>query len=117
MKNLLNNLFPFYIGQKVVCLKDYSYNNEGGFKKGEIKIVEELIKCSCNLIGVKIRGIKYSLPTVCYDCHKNLNGTFFDSEYFAPLQQKNFPLIKLSQIKENEKTKIKEFEKQILIEN
>lgn len=119
MKNLLNNLPPFYVGQKIVSLINAS---NLGIKKGDEFEVKRIQKACCKdydyLVDIGI-FVKHHYSQ-CHKCNTTFDKTgviWLNRKLFAPLQQQKFPLIKLSQIKENEKIKIEEFEKQILIEN
>lgn len=118
MKDLLNNLFPFYSGQKVVALANWRMDeNKYIVEKEKIYKVNKCFKCNCGKIQVTLVGIQASIGTKCCTCGNVKQENFFNAIYFKPIQEQKFPLIKLKQIKENEETKINEFEKQILISN
>lgn len=94
------NLPPFYVGQRVVAIKDHSM---GSFKKGDIKTVLGIEKlCCCWNIDV---GIKFSqILWQCNTC-KALKDTnqigWINARSFAPIQE-NFQSISLEKILEKE---------------
>lgn len=109
----MKNLPPFYIGQKVVCLKDANTT-----KKGQIYKVTNNWQCSCGTWYTGV-GVLHGKPNAAATCVKCDCKTPNDSPYylglstrFAPVQEAKPPLIKLTL------SKIQEVEKeQILIEN
>lgn len=102
--NPLENLPPFYPGQKVVYIGP---RNARGFESNKIYTVVECAKlCICNTwdvdVGIPVRtGYK---GTMCYTCGKtDLRKTqILLAEYFKPVQQQKFPLIKLERVTEKE---------------
>ena len=116
-----SKLAPFYVGQKVVCVKTLiasvlvkgnNYTVTGVFKKS----------CGCGYqitVGILSPSDK-SRGTRCCNCNKvNEDKTFewpFNSACFAPIEKQNLPLITLTQIqtKELEKEQVKEYDKQLI---
>ncbi len=110
MKKL--NLHPFYVGQKVVCVKPI-----GDLIKDKIYTISHITKCLCGKICVGVGLVDYEFGygkyynAKCCGAKQISVGFYeFNTDRFAPIQQQNFPLIKLSKIIEKEK-------EQILIEN
>jgi len=103
------DLSQFYVGQKVVAIKDHS---QGVFKKGDEFVVLNIMKNCCNWqIDVGIKGTSHVGQCTCgHDFIKNASVWWVNQRCFTPLQQQKFPLIKLSKIMEKEK-------EEILIEN
>lgn len=100
MENL-NNLPPFYVGQKVVATKNHPL---GAFKKDDKFTILQISKkcCSWNVtIGI-------TMPNLTSECRKCGRIWFSDgqwwflSEWFAPIKEQKFPLIKLTRIIEKE---------------
>lgn len=114
MKNLLNNLPPFYIGQIVEAIKDYPVGNF--FKKGDEFEVLDIQRCLCGRFEIFI-GIKTGYVFICHDFNKKSRSDYFYVDWFIAKKQNSFPLIKLKHIKEKENTKNDQFQKQILIPN
>lgn len=104
MENL-NNLAPFYVGQKAVCIKheidEWIDENTGqemsGPKANEIIIVS---KCFLN-------NNKWEINLIGYGNHINDSFNVIDTNtgrfLFKPIQEQSFPLIKLSKVIEKEK--------------
>jgi hypothetical protein len=104
MENL-NNLPPFYVGQKVVYITGIS------MPKNSVHVVSDVYKkgCGCCIIGINGDKIIFRKPKTglieCSSCRKGYKSDkIFDSKgwnsgSFRPLQQQNFPLMKLSEIK------------------
>ena len=102
-----SNIAPFYSGQKVV------YVGPAQHMKNKTFIVEYCRRNSCGcwvvfIVGAnkRIEKIVPDLPWVCVYCHSEIIDDGARAcgppEDFRPLEQKPFPLIKLSQIKEQE---------------
>ncbi len=102
MENI--SLPPFWVGQKVVAIKNHS---QGVFKKGDEFIVKavKINHCNCCKFVIHIgipnaqRGFLY-----CKRClatyTKNWNEWWFNPALFAPALQSKFPLMSFSQIQE-----------------
>lgn len=76
----------FYIGQKVVAIKDHS---QGIFKKGDEFTVLSLHKgCCSNLVDIGINGIgKTRTCFVCMKTHlKEVSNWLFAERCFAPIE-------------------------------
>lgn len=125
MKNLLNNLPPFYVGENVV------YITGNSMPKNSVHIVSDIWKDPCGCFSLSINGklrdgIKSINPfTKCYRCEKiyssdlEISESGWESESFKSLQKQKLKLITFKQIQENEKSKQNEFDliNQILTEN
>lgn len=91
MQNL-NNLPPFYIGQKVVALLNYTGKSGAAIIKDEIYSVFEITKIKNQWsIKISLNGNYWSII--------NSQGIIF----FAPAQKETFPIIELSKVIEKEK--------------
>ena len=104
----LDNLPPFYVGQKVVAIQNHV---SGVFKKGdEFKVTGCLIGCCGHwIVTVGILDDDYGHMVKCENCKKIQPATKeweFLSTRFAPIQQQSYPLMTFSKIKEVEKTEI-----------
>ncbi len=89
----------WYIGQKVICIKDHS---QGVVKKGEIYTIKGITKCvSCREVSLDI-GIIYSLPTYCADCEIiiSIGSRNIYSGLFKPLKEQEYKLVTFSKIVE-----------------
>jgi len=100
MENNLNNLPPFYVGQKVVCVSSI-----GPYKKDNIYTI--MIFQACKICGQKRVGCLKSGKTNCIggSCvHTEVTGyALVYPTRFAPLKEQSFPLIELSKVIEKEK--------------
>lgn len=121
MNNILKNLPPFYIGQKVV------YITGNNMPKDSIHIVTEINRkeCGCYYINIDNKIIEQDIPkhvthVGCSNCNftRIKNDTDkqrgWNIKSFRALEQKSFPLIKFEQIEINEFLKK---ESEILISN
>lgn len=92
---------PFYVGQKVVAIITHSRNN---FKKGDEFIVQDIKKSACCGTWLINIGIKTNYDFIlCVICgERRPNDDYYRAAAFAPKQQMNYPLIKLSRVLENE---------------
>lgn len=71
----------FYIGQKIVAIKDHS---QGIFKKGDEFVVLDIKKCCENTL-IEI-GLEWgNRNTICF-CSKNHSGNWFADWMFAPIE-------------------------------
>lgn len=99
--NNLNNLAPFYVGQKVVCIKTHTI---GIYKQGQVFTITDVYiqKCGCKWV-VNI-GVFSNIPTMeCSSCGFNYsqdNG--FAASSFKPLQESVFPSLTMSKVLEKE---------------
>lgn len=103
MENL--NLPPFYVGQKVVKMKDGSV-----IKKGDIVTVTHQFRCGCGewyiQWGQPIQ--QYGIITcTCTKCKSNMREIVpikadwvAQARNFAPLQEQTYPLISLKKVVE-----------------
>lgn len=75
----------FYVGQKIVAIKDHS---SGHFEKGDeftVLDINEYCKCGCN---VKIfQGELVTHGCAKCNTYKQFNGYYYAQEMFAPLQE------------------------------
>lgn len=76
----------FYIGQKIVAIKDHS---QGIFKKGDEFTVRNIIKSCCSYnVDIGIR--RYHNTQSCVYCgkvyYKNTDTVTFDECCFAPIE-------------------------------
>lgn len=103
--NPLENLPPFYIGQKVVFNRSYPLV---GIKRGDIITVNTIITCSCGHHHVNT-GINHNKPAIisnCTICLKEI--TTHPTEYICsttsldPLIEEHFPSLTLSKVIEKE---------------
>lgn len=98
------NLPPFYVGQRVVAVKD---NIDRLFKKGDCFTVTGIIKsvCKCNDwdVNVGISKVSNSLEcTVCKTIWENTTKyAWFSFRRFAPIEE-NFQSISLEKVLEEE---------------
>jgi len=111
MENNLNNLPPFYIGQKVI------YITGTNMPKDSIHTVSGLHKSDCGCYVIQINGQppKVEIGDIsnpnwkCKQCgkqYKKTNENCFRrwlASSFRPLQEETFPLIELSKVIEKEK--------------
>lgn len=71
----------FYIGQKVVAIRDHS---QGVFKKGDEFTVLDLKQC-CNYNLIKVNANNYMGITKC-NCGFVFNDEFYYDICFAPIE-------------------------------
>ncbi len=103
--NALNNLPPFYVGQKVVSLVNGIKFPE--LKKGNTYTVLSIHKFSCGCHGINV-GIKITHGSLFIKCcgestiipHNGIK--YHRSEIFTPLQHAKFPLLKLTRVIEEQ---------------
>ncbi len=99
MENL-NNLPPFFKGQKVVCIKSHS---QGIFRKGQTFTVTSVeFVCCAWVVRVGIKNVAPFCQCNCLKLYPSGLDSDFEPSCFAPLQEQKFPLIKLSKIIEKE---------------
>ncbi len=100
MENL-NNLPPFYVGQKVVCVKTHT---RGIYKKGQVFTVQNIYMQTCGCQWVINIGYYSDIPTMkCSTCglvYKN--DSAFKCTSFKPLQESVFPSLTMSKVLEKE---------------
>lgn len=95
---------PFYVGQKVVCIRP---NIENLPSMGQVLTVHEITKskCPCDMWIVSFLNILgYGNGTICLDCYTYLsNGgpLYFYSNRFVPLLE-NFTAITFKEVIEIE---------------
>lgn len=108
----LNNLPLFYVGQKVVAIKDHS---QWSFKKGDEFVVRGIKPKPCGCAGwdinIGISNTRDYSTIYCSLCgiKRSWDG-YYCASCFAPIQQAKFPLITFEAIKVKE-------QEQILIDN
>jgi hypothetical protein len=102
MENL-NNLMPFYIGQKIVCIReiveDWCDEEKEAGCKGPIldKIYSVRGFSSCG--GVYLNEI----INPEFEYHDSIGEPSFEPKIFRPLQESVFPTLKLTRVIEVEK--------------
>lgn len=102
--NNLSNLPPFYIGQKVVAIKNHS---QGVFKKGDTFTVLGVSKHCCKwCIEIGIQGMGKWECSVCNVEHPHIKEWFMHADMFSPIQEQSYPLMTFSKIVEKEKEQI-----------
>lgn len=95
-----NNIATFYVGETIVCIKSHS---RGVFTKGQRFIVKGIKQNCCGKWIINIGIITHHLYMECNNCGSTRpNDDYFGAVLFRSIEQKPFPLIKLSQIKEQE---------------
>lgn len=95
------NLPPFYVGQKVRCIKDTKH-----YRKGEIYIIKEVQKClGC---GIWIVGcIKHDIDATVHfhpGCGSSLNPTIYWTalaKHFVSIENKEFEPVTYSKVIES----------------
>lgn len=98
------NLSPFYVGQRVVALKDHS---QGMYKKGDRFIIASIYKATCcDIWLVEIGILSVHNHWKCVICKtggqkRRSDQAVFNSGSFAPIQE-NFQSISLEKILEKE---------------
>ena len=103
MENNLNNLPPFYVGQKVVAVASHS---QGLFKQGQIFTIKSVFisKCKCNDWSVTIGYTSNNKLKECSTCGAVWDNDFsFSATRFAPLQESVFPSLTMSRVIEKER--------------
>lgn len=97
----MENLPPFYVGQKVVALKDSPYHPE--MRKGKVFTVLALNFCCCWSIDIGLKVMKSHL--YCADCNivfgQHGSIAWKCAKRFAPLEE-NFESISLEKVLETE---------------
>ena len=99
----LNNLPPFYVGQKVVAIFTHT---QGLFIKGQIFTVKNIFlsKCKCKAWSITIGLYSNNPLKECAYCHTVWSNDFsFIAERFAPLQELVFPSLTMSRVIEKER--------------
>lgn len=98
--NILNNLSPFYIGQKVVYITGIYH------PKNTIYTIKDIIKYPCGCYGIDIGEKDTYGISICGDHNSYLNTpsniAYYDSNSFRPLQELKFPLISYSKVLEEQ---------------
>lgn len=100
------NLPPFYIGQKVVCVKTSANKLGMSVIKGEVYVIKALIKCNCGLWKCDV-GVRHSIQgnSYCGYCgytFAQIGGVgWCNCNLFAPIESQ-FQSISLSEILEKE---------------
>lgn len=101
--NSLNNLPPFYIGQKVVYITGIH------MPKGSIHTVSDYHEAPCGCKSIAINGHKITRKTGEFNCtdhpgefigtYDNDDNTYYP-ESFRPLVEQTLPLISYSKVLE-----------------
>lgn len=98
----INNLPPFYVGQKVVCIQSHS---RGHFKKGDVFTVKSVLKPCCNwTIDIGFRSSYDLMRCSCLNTYP-YNGHYLAAA-FRPLEELKPPLLTFEKIKEVEKEEL-----------
>ncbi len=104
------NLPPFYIGQKVVCIKtkssfDFFGNPCHLIKKGDVFTVQGISKCCKWVIDI---GKRDNRMCACEHCgHYFGKGIVWaNAKFFAPREEGTLPLITFKEINKIEKEEI-----------
>lgn len=95
------NLPPFYVGQRVVALKNGFFHI-----KGEKYTVAEMMFCSsCKVWSVLTSENSFEPASIYHcDCGANLKSTIYvggNAKYFAPIEE-NFQSISIEKVLEKE---------------
>ena len=104
------NLPPFYIGQRVVALRNASNQIGVSIKKGQIYVVKDCIQCACGNwdidLGLPYIGTRFS---TCRQCTNILPITraWVNAKILAPITD-NFQSITLEKVLETETAETKE---------
>lgn len=113
----LNNLPPFYVGQKVVCVRSCDSTKWGtgdkvnGVVKGETYTIKAIAPNCCGVGFMVDVGLIPKYDVLCSKCCKNLGKTLWaNPKLFAPIEKQNFPLMTFKEI-------VKKEEEQVLIDN
>lgn len=92
------NLSPFYVGQKVIAIRNHT---DLLFKTGETFIIKDIkIFCCGWVMNIDILVFN-SCKSECSKCKKVRDGLYFSCTSFAPVQE-NFQSISLEKILEQE---------------
>lgn len=101
METPLNNLPPFYVGQKVVAVLNHS---QGAFTSGQEFVIESVEKYCCKwLVTVGIKS-----PAILFNCtcgktySKNTGLHEFCSTAFKAIDEQNFQAITFEKVLETE---------------
>ena len=101
----LNNLPPFFVGQKVVCVKANADSLGNNLVRDNTYTVQGVHKCECGW-KVSVGGITDNriirCPCGCPDPDTNV---WWFSNRFAPLDQTSFPAMTFKEI---QKVEVKE---------
>lgn len=106
MENNLKNLFPFYIGEKVIAVKNGDRCK--GLIKGKNYMVTSLQRFACGIVIVGY-GIPHNVNLAhilctCGRIDTNIPNTYVaPSNYFAPLTESPFPSLTFKEVIEKEK--------------
>lgn len=95
----MENLPPFYIGQKVVAKEDHE---KGFFTKGQEFVVREVKRPCCNWeIRIDVNVSEFA-GAICPNCFKiSRPEPFFRHSRFSPVEE-NFQSITLEKVLETE---------------
>lgn len=86
-----NNNAPFYVGQRVVAVRD---SNCGKIKKGQRFIIADMIPayCSCREWLVDVGLVGNSPRCMCYSCYSTMiwkdNTHWKNAAIFAPIDER-----------------------------
>ncbi len=86
-----NNNAPFYVGQRVVAVRD---SNCGNIKKGQRFVISEIIPahCSCRRWLVDVGIVGTNTYNTCYTCHSTMkwkdNTHWKNPAIFAPIDER-----------------------------
>lgn len=112
----INNTPPFYVGQKIVCIKTHSERLV--VEKQKYTVLRCYIHC-CGGWAVEVKEVLSTMKDnsvskvgeirICYTRkHRSISTGFhpLSALLFAPIQQTKFPLMSFSKITEVEKEEI-----------
>lgn len=107
-----NNIPPFYIGQKVVCIKDHN-DPECELRLNKVYTVRSLWLCKCGWsvdVGIKDPCVLLEEDTIYYcnvcEVEQNTDSWLLLCNRFRPLQEQKAPMLTFTKIKEEEKEEI-----------
>lgn len=82
----MENIQPFEVGEKIICVKDFVYKGEFIFRKNDEFMVVECKKfCSCGYWSVRI-GVSGFAGTYCPTCLiEEFGQPWFRSFYFRKI--------------------------------
>ena len=97
------NLPPFYVGQKVVCIKDHT---EGIVKKGQEYIIMDIVPGCCSVdawwVDIGYKPSPKVLYLQCPICHQISQDhlQYLAFYLFAPIEEQKFSKVTYTEILE-----------------
>lgn len=108
----MKNIPPFYVGQKVVCIKEHN-DPECELRLNNVYTVRSLWLCECGWsidVGIKDSNILLKGDTTyccdACDVEQNTDSWLLFCNRFKPLQELKVPMLTFEKIKEEEKEEI-----------